>query len=505
MMTMPTRPIRRSWSGEEGIALVLAMFMVLIVSLLGASLTTVGRTETLSSLNYKTMSQARYAAESGLHSAANYLIHVYQPPGVDAGDALANYDMKVSPVEFNGDPVVLTTATGENSHYPVAGKIDAFKLGAKGDLQMATSKTTFTARAELLSMRVFADAYSGGNNTIQTWRITGIGTIRGAAAAAIEVSAIIETQAVPAYRYAAFATDDKCEALYFGGGGLTDSYDSKNNVGNNATIDDPPFGGDVGTNGGLKVSGNTSIVNGTLSTPRSGVGTCDNANVIALDGDPPDVKSMVQLPQGIKMRTPETIVPAPPLTAYDLKKTGGCPAGSPPECTSVSDVITFTPVGLTPVQLGDVSLLAQAKVHLKAGIYEVNSLQVAGNAELTIDSGPVVFRVAGKDASGNDLATPIIINGGGLVNGAKVPKNLQFVYGGKGDIQINGGSNNSFLAYAPNASITINGGAEMYGALVGGKIKDMGSAKIHYDRQLGGWALTEGNPTMTSFTWSSTD
>ena len=76
------------------------MFMVLIVSLLGASLATVGRTETLSSLNYKTMSQARYAAESGLHSAANHLIHTYVAPGVDAGDPLANYNMTMSPVEL---------------------------------------------------------------------------------------------------------------------------------------------------------------------------------------------------------------------------------------------------------------------------------------------------------------------------------------------------------------------------------------------------------------------
>ena len=51
----------------------------------------------------------------------------------------------------------------------------------------------------------------------------------------------------------------------FGGGGETDSYDSNNNVGNNATIDNPKYGGDVGTNGGLKVSGNTSIINGKLS------------------------------------------------------------------------------------------------------------------------------------------------------------------------------------------------------------------------------------------------
>ena len=151
------------------------------------------------------------------------------------------------------------------------------------------------------------------------------------------------------------------------------------------------------------------------------------------------------------------------------------------------------------------SLLAQAEVHLKAGIYEVNSLQIAGNAKVSIDSGPVVFRVNGKDASGNELASPIIINGGGLVNGAKVPKNLQFVYGGSAEIQINGNASTSFLTYAPNATIQINGGGQLYGAVVGAKVKDNGGAKIHFDRQLAGWAYTKGNPTMTSFTWSSTD
>ena len=500
MTTMSTRPTARSWSGEEGIALVLAMFMVLVVSLLGASLATVGRTETLSSLNYRTMSQARYAAESGLHSAANYLIHTYQAPGVDAGDTLANYNFTVSPVTYNNQPVVLTTVAGEASNYPVVAKVNAFGNNASGPLQMANTTTTYSARARLLSMRQFPDAYSGGNVTIQTWEITGVGLIRGAGAAAVEVSAIIETQAVPAYRYAAFATDDKCEALYFGGGGQTDSYNSANNVGNNATIDNPPFGGDVGTNGGLKVSGAKSIVNGKLSTPRSGVGTCDNGNVIALDGDPPDVQGMVKLPQGVKMSTPDPIVPPPPVTGIDFKKTGGCPAGAPAQCTAAGDVITITPVGNTPVQMGNVSVSALAEMHLNKGIYEVNSLDINGNAKISIDSGPVVFRIAGKDT-----ASPLSINGGGIVNGAKVPKNLQFVYGGTSEILINGNAAASFLMYAPNATVTMTGGAEIYGALVGAKVKDNGGARIHYDRQLAGWAYTEGNPTMTSFTWSSTD
>jgi hypothetical protein len=496
---------RRSWSNEEGVALVLAMFMVLVVSLLGASLAGVGRTETLSSLNYKTMSQARYAAESGLHSVANFLIHTYQPPGMDPADPLMNYDMTKSPVEYAGKPVVLTTVDGVDSNYPLEAKIEDFAEDGQGQMVMATTRARFTATATLLSMRSFPDAYSGGNVTIQKWLLTGLGSIDGAGAADVQVSAVIETQAVPAYRYAAFATNDQCEALYFGGGGQTDSYDSSKNIGNNAIIDNPKFGGDVGTNGGLKVQGATSIINGKLSTPRSGVGTCGAGNIIALDGDPPDVQGMVKLPQSVKMSTPAPILPAPPLTATDFQKTGGCPANAPVECSAAGNVVTLTPVGNTPVRMGNVSMNAQAEVHLKAGIYEINSIDINGNAKLQIDSGPVVIRINGKDASNNDLATPIKINGGGIVNGPKVPMNLQFVYGGTGEVQINGNATVSLLTYAPNATVTINGGAEVYGALVGSRIRDLGGAKIHYDRQLAGWAFTEGNPTMTSFTWSSTD
>jgi len=163
----------------------MAMFMVLIVSLLGASLATVGRTETMSSLNYKTLSQARYAAESGLHSAANHLIYSYSAPGVDAGDPLASYDTTKSPVEYNGQPVVLTTMAGGTSNYPIAGKIDAFEDNSHGQLVMSNSRTTYDATATLLSMRKFPDAYSGGDVTIQTWRITGVGTLAGAGAAAV--------------------------------------------------------------------------------------------------------------------------------------------------------------------------------------------------------------------------------------------------------------------------------------------------------------------------------
>jgi len=517
MTTMSTQPTRRSWSGEDGIALVLAMFMVLIVSLLGASMATLGRTETMASLNYKTMSQARYAAESGLHSAANYLIYVYEPPGADAGDPLVGvYDTTKSPVRLmaNDEPVVLTTVDGEMSNYPIDAKIEAFKDDSQGELLMSNSKTTYTATATLLSMRRFPDAYSGADVTIQTWQITGVGTIPGAGAAAVQVSAIIETQAVPAFRYAAFATKNGCASLMFAGGGSTDSYDSSELVAGVATLS--PSGGDVGTNGNLDENGASgTVVNGTLSTPRGGVGSCTANNVTALtiSGKATVTEGLVRLPQEVKMKTPAAISPAPPLTDVEFKKTGGCPDPSLAlYCTAGATAAGLTPLMISPptpqtvVSMGDVNLSAGAQLTLQAGVYEINSITALGNAALVIDStdGPVIIRVAGKADDGSELTIPINLSGGSIANPSLNPQNLQWIYGGTGEVKVNGGNDTATLIYAPNATVSLLGSSHFYGAVVGGIVKDTGGAKVHYDRQLGGWALTEGNPTMTSFTWSST-
>src|SRR5512145_1042115 len=95
------------FSGERGVALVMALLMVLAVSVLTSSLVMVARSEALSSLSYTSMSQVRYGAESGIHAAANHLLFGYvAPTAASATDPLANYDMTGSPVRYNGNPVM---------------------------------------------------------------------------------------------------------------------------------------------------------------------------------------------------------------------------------------------------------------------------------------------------------------------------------------------------------------------------------------------------------------
>src|SRR5687767_4620619 len=120
-------------ASERGIALVAALFMTLIVSLIGSSLIFVASTETLSSLNYKTMSQGRYGAESGVHVAAHHLLYTYAPPGT-AVDPLAPYDTTVTPVTFNGNPVMLSSDPAVPANYPVAAVQAAFAAATQGAL-----------------------------------------------------------------------------------------------------------------------------------------------------------------------------------------------------------------------------------------------------------------------------------------------------------------------------------------------------------------------------------
>ena len=62
---------------ENGVALILALLVLLVLSTIGAALVFVTQTEIWSSANYRTMLQARYAAEAGAQSAVNWLTYTF--------------------------------------------------------------------------------------------------------------------------------------------------------------------------------------------------------------------------------------------------------------------------------------------------------------------------------------------------------------------------------------------------------------------------------------------
>jgi hypothetical protein len=309
------------------------------------------------------------------------------------------------------------------------------------------------------------------------------------------VSSTVERQTTPLYAYAAFATHDGCGALSFAGGAKTNSYDSLAPLGANGrpTIDD--YGGNVGTNGNLTEVGNPTVVNGSLSTPRTGVGNCTANNVTAYTGAFDALTGgLNKLSQPITYPTPPAMNPLPPTGNQDI---GSC--GSLANCVKVGNTVTITPPSASSVvQMGDVVMNSNSTVELHAGIYEMNSFTQNGNATLVVKSGPVIIKVAGQGVN-----TAIKINGGGVANETYIPQNLQFIYGGDKDVILNGGEKTSALFYMPNASAKFAGQADVYGAVVAKYLTETGGAEIHYDRRLQTSGLMAGNHMMSAFTWKT--
>jgi Tfp pilus assembly protein PilX len=484
-------------SDERGVALVMALFMTLIVSAVGASMAYVARTETASSQSYATMAQARYAAESGLASAAHYLLsstYEAQAPGT-AGDPLANYDTNAAPVTVNNNPVLLSSVNGA-SNYPVAAVVTQFGNIAAGTLTVSNGTVTYGARARLIGMRQITDTMGGGVEILQTWEITGVGSRGGAMGSAeVEVTAIIERQTVPAFRYAAFATRTGCGALSFAGGATTKSYNSQAlNAGAPVPSNNS---GDVGTNGNLSLSGTPTQVYGTLSTPRTGVGSCTTSNVTALtvSGQASVQAGLVELPQVVDFADPPPISPLPPTSNVTMNSSFSC--GLMLGCSRVGNVVTLTPVLGMPFQLGNVNING-LQVVLNPGTYHINSLSVAGGGNISVAGGQALVKIAGQGTT-----SPLTLTGNSMSNPSYNPANLQITYGGTGTLQVTGNSDAAAIVYAPKANVTLAGNSDFYGSIIAGGLNVTGSATIYYDTNLANTAVTAGNPVMSSFTWRS--
>jgi len=522
---------RKSWRGgkgrrggkgakERGIALVLSLFLMLAMSVVGASLMFLSQTETYASQNYRLMSQARYGGESGVHKAANYLLNTYVAPGT-VTDPISAYNINVSPVTYNGNPVVLSATNVADSNYPVQAVKDAFFAAAKGSLANGTTTIGYAASAKLISMRQLNVYASATPATVQTWLITADGTFSGGLRTAqAEVTALLERQVGPAFAYAAFAVYSGCDALSWQGGGTTNSYDSAAALGGGGLPVTQDYGGNIGTNGNLTEAGNTTVVHGSLFTPRVGVGNCtDNNNPTAWteNGNASVTAGVSTLPQQVPFPAPDAPA-APPWGTWASSATmnltsGGCAVTNyPTNCTESypsggPNTITLDPMGST-LSLGNLSLQSNGNgnnsytLHLKAGTYNVNSFNFTGNAKIVVDTGPVIVNVAGIASNGSYMSQPVDFEGQMVSSTSYNPMMLQIRYAGTGELKASGGSDNAALIYAPKASMKVTGNqTDWYGAVIANTVTVESGAAIHYDRRLQKDELTLGNFMLSSFTW----
>jgi hypothetical protein len=531
-------------NNEHGVALILALFLTAALSVLAGSLMFLSQSETYASMNYRMMSQARYAAEAGVQKTGSFLFDAaqYQKPGTVVSDPLAAYDYSSSPVlrKSNNAPVVLSTTAGQ-SNYPVDAVVTAFQAAAQGSLSAGGTTVSYSTTAKLLSMQTF-DAYggtpTGSPGVVQLWEITSIGTLSGSRSAKVQVVALAEQPVWPANSYGAFATADTCGSLSFGGTTDVNSYDSTGMTGN-ASPSISNSGGNVGTNGNLTIGGSVDVY-GNLYTPRSGVGACTAGSVTALTetGSANVGGSTVPLPGTMAYPTPQLPSPLPGTSSISINSSNvalnpltgvsacsllgftlgsGCSitwSGSPGNPDYTVHVSSGTPISLPNISLSSHVTLEFA-ASSPAQAVNINSLDLTGGGTIAVNATAanqaVIVNLVGKNADGSNMATVMDFGGG---SGAAYSNNstctgcsqfdasmLQFVYGGSGAINMRGNSSAAATFYAPNAAVTMNGTADLYGSLLGRTINNTGNASIHYDRRLSRDFYVEGAQTLGTFTW----
>jgi hypothetical protein len=260
--------------------------------------------------------------------------------------------------------------------------------------------------------------------------------------------------------------DDSHPDLTIGGGTLTGSFTSAGATpGVFPTIS--LTGGDVGANGNISVDGgmgkNSTQLNGSVNTNQPGtIGACPDSGV-SVSGTP-TIGAVDNFPNPYTPPVPPLPNPLPPVTNASYPKPPAKSATLPPGAYG-----NVTLQGSVTLQGGTVA---------KPAVYTMNSLNLSSNADLIV-AGPVVINLAGIGKT-----TVLDMTGGSFENDTYIPSDFVINYGGTDKMVVNGGNKAFVVINAPNADITINGGADLYGQVIGNTIKVGGGMHFYWDKSL---------------------
>lgn len=248
--------------------------------------------------------------------------------------------------------------------------------------------------------------------------------------------------------------------ITMGGGGYTDSYDSRigayggSNVGSN---------GDILTNstgeGAVTLDSNITV-HGDVSTGPGGTVT----GGATITGDVTHEFSM------------EMPYYSPPSETYNVYPGDG--------------VLTLT--GGADASYDD------------PGYYKFTQIRLTSTSVLTIDAtnGPITFWITGYKGKSIDeigsaeircigdvrfyVDAEVSLAGNGVTNSSQLPTNCLFL-GSASCTRIDLGGSNAFYGaiYAPSASLNLGGSSDRYGAFVGKEVTIGGGGGFHYDEALG--------------------
>ena len=487
--------IRKRLNDERGASLLVALISLILISLLGAGIIFVTRTETGTSANYTELAQARYAAEAGVQSSINWLSNSYNAP-----TDFSSYGTTSVPVTYNGNPVILSALNGTSSNYPDSSVSSAYNTALSNQALSGLSSASYSTYATLLAMTPGSGVswLGSGSGVPQTWQITSQGTMAGIRSATVQVKATYERTGTPIFAYGITGLGNTCPTVNFSGG-TTDSWDSS--AGTYAATQQNS-GGDIGSNGNVTLTGGSTRINGTISDAiNTNIGSCPANGITNSVGGTP-WNGLQTLSSPITATTPPAPSPMTPTTNLNVNS-NTCWGASPAGCTVISGPAVRISPNTAATGYGDIT--SNSNVHLAAGTYYMNSLSLNGGS-VTLDSYPVVIILGGNGvSSGGTLFTS---NSSTTINDGGVPAHLQIVSAAGAGlsnppvITMNSSSSMYALVYAPNAYIHITGSSSFLGAVIGKKVTSDSSGGFHYDRSLNSSLVTLNSWQLVGFSWS---
>ncbi len=279
------------------------------------------------------------------------------------------------------------------------------------------------------------------------------------------------------FPYGLYATSNACPAIAFSGNNAsTDSYTTA--LGGTYATTKTNTGGDVGSNGGVSVgNGNIGGIVGALQPPPVGNGTCvtpvsvgPNGSMVGTVACPSGNAAACYLPTPTTFPVPPAPNPATPNTAYN---------GS---------------LSIVPGTYGNISLNGNKTLTLAPGVYNINSISMAGNGQITVSpAGAVTLNIGGTGQ-----ASPLSIAGNGITDDTKA-SDFVINYAGSGSVNIAGNGNITAVLDAPNATASQVGNGNWYGAILVSSMSITGNAFFHYDRNVALATQSSSYYTMISY------
>ena len=545
---------KRSRKSEDGIAMLMALLALMILTAIAVGLVYMTNTETMVNSNYRSEQVAYFAAKSGVEEARDRMM-LNQPGGYYFANAIPNPLPVLAPADGNqGVLYILNEGAQPGTVQPwAAGNAymddelchDGYTLtgvpsgtsvpspdvhctssqmpGGPAWYQTTTSQLPFNGTAAALPFKWVRVALKL-NGSVQNYLVNaGAGIpattpvcwngstevlLNAATCKAMAPSStpvyLVTTLAVSStgarkmvqaevalnpsspFPYGMFGTGTGCGDVSFTGNGTTDSFDSSR--GTYATTVSNT-GGDVGSNGNVLLTGNSTIGGsiGVLpATPGGAItqGACPGSNYTISGTN-----------AGLASSPSNTLIP---LTAPAVFPAPPVPSPAPP-----TTPVTYTSnTNLVPGSYGSISVSGQATLTLAPGVYNINSLSLSGQSQIIITPlGQVVLNIAGTCVAPCTSPGPVLDLSGNSVNNLTLNANQFLInYGGTGAVNITGNASTSyFILDAPNAGVQISGNGNIFGAVVGKTIADVGNGGFHFDKNAGLAPASGGALQLISF------